>query len=121
MTDNRQRVGDPRQVSLCGVPPRYGNRMPALSLFRRIIRLRKSTRQPELSSVCSSVAAETLCARRVSAQKRQITAVHETKRPRNNSVYPFAKRVVFPLDRGDSSRFGVKQDCCDLAARRVDR
>jgi hypothetical protein len=66
-----------------------------------------------------SWASKALCARRVATQKCEIAAVHERHTARNDTVDSLAQRCVFPLDRGDVTRFGVEQYGGDFAPARA--
>lgn len=122
MTDNRRHAGDPRQVPLWSAPCSTGISRPSYplesgSLVPRLGKARD--RANRALRQLSRGSAKARGARRVSTQKRQITAVHEIERPRNDAVYLFAQRSVFPFDRGDASCFRVEQYDRDFAASRA--
>lgn len=97
MTEDRRRGGDPLQDISCGVP--LGDR-----------RLRAVDKLP---------AAKALGASGISAQKREVAAVHQHDSARHDAVDLLAQRRVLPFDRRNGSGRSIEQHSGDLAPARA--
>ena len=97
MTEDRRRGGAPLQDVSCGVP--LGER-----------RLRTVDKLP---------AAEALGASGISAQEREVAAIHQRYSAGDDAVDLLTQRRVLPFDRRNRSCLGVKQHSGDLAPARA--